>query len=553
MNRITIKFLNLDTLSKHDMRDGDSPMVGVPAGVENGEYLVSVERVLPGRSLDGPATVEARLRAVERDRSPLAVLLSGDVLADPSEGVVHRVTVADGAVVESSVDLDRTVGRGVNDVSNDEFAVPLQAVHGGNEALDGPRLLSLQRTHSVLALGEPGSGKTEFIKLLLPQIEAAPDEPVVVFDFKGEYREWAEQRGDVVRLSTRDSTRTWNLFREVDRETEYEEIGRSLFAEAERRSNNPYFPKAARQVFVALLKTFDRVRDTPTNADLVTTCNAHDRTGLYDVLSQFDDLQSAAANLDPAADNQAAGVYGSLQVLLSEVFTGEFAADGGFSVREYMENPDGRTLVLDYPIREGKRVTAAFTLLLSRAIKHALAAPDRNAYFVLDEFAQIPRVENVETLVATGRSRNTQAVLGLQSVSQLEDAYGATTARSVLSGLTQEVFLRTGDPRSIDYVTDRLGGERHVTADRRAESAHPEGNGASVRRPVVGPTVQGFDAGEGIVATSDGRTHVRLPMWDALGDRTRRALQARDQHTRRQTARTPFTESVPDPQPSTQD
>jgi len=48
----------------------------------------------------------------------------------------------------------------------------------------------------------------------------------------------------------------------------------------------------------------------------------------------------------------------------------------------------------------------------------------RRAYFILDEFGNLPKMENIEGMVTVGRSRGIRYLFVLQSFSQLNAKYG---------------------------------------------------------------------------------------------------------------------------------
>jgi type IV secretory pathway TraG/TraD family ATPase VirD4 len=109
-------------------------------------------------------------------------------------------------------------------------------------------------------------------------------------------------------------------------------------------------------------------------------------------------------------------------------------------------------------------------------------------------------------------------------VSQLAENYGETAADSLLSGLTQEVFLRAGDERTLDYYTSRLGVNPNVEteAHSEAESAHPTTDPA-----VLWNQLQRLDDGEGYVLKQGGYAHVSVPMLSQLSCDTRAAVRDR--------------------------
>lgn len=84
---------------------------------------------------------------------------------------------------------------------------------------------------------------------------------------------------------------------------------------------------------------------------------------------------------------------------------------------------------------------------------------ERPSYYILDEFAALPKLDILERLINAGRAYNCYAILGVQAVPQLHDTYGKDKADSLLSGLAQEIHLRVGQG-SVEYCRQRIGRER---------------------------------------------------------------------------------------------
>jgi hypothetical protein len=506
-----------------------------PTDLPDGCYVASVQLVDRGwvdRAGRGRALLT--LAPPDGDDSEAGTHWTSLTALDPpvAPDTVYRVEIRGGRLQRAEHDWQATVRATAQTVPAEELVVPLRRVdeREGTVAAN-PAMVRLDPSSSVLVAGEPGAGKTEFVKSLCHQLRANPDEPVVVFNYKDDYSEFAERMAEdrVVRLSTRDSTDVWNVFREVESEEGFDRIGRSLFKRREEDANTKkFFPITARQVFVTTLKYLSREGErsglVPDNRELVDFYDRFSAAEIYELVGEHDDLAGAVEAMNPEASKQSIGVVGTLQsVLRDTIALGDFARPNGtFSIREYFENPDGRVLLLDYPLEEGDRVTDLFRVFLDRAIQYALADGDTQATFVLDEFARIPHVDRMKTLVATGRARSIQSVVGVQSVAQLAENYGDDAADSFLSGLTQEVLLRAGDERTLDYYASRLG-VRSTSRDRTADRpALPTDDPDRLRNHL-----QRLDDGEGYVIKQDGYAHVSIPMLSQLDPSTRAVIRDR--------------------------
>ncbi|WP_153952180.1 type IV secretory system conjugative DNA transfer family protein [Halosegnis longus] len=534
---------------RYGKTDGDRLDV---SNIRDGDHVAVVSEIVT-ETHQSTRTAHLKVSATgpEATAAPIDVAVPCDALdvsRSLQQGSRLRLSVRDGKLTDATFALDKTIRAAAAQLPTDRYAVPVtwSGTSAGQTQLTN-HVQPLARNHSLLVTGEPGAGKTEFIKLLLPQIEARPDEPVVVFNFKDDYSEWAlhETNREVVRLSLDGSTDYWNIFREVEDEDTFAQLGHTLFDEAERTAKNPFFPRTARQLTVAVMtylhREAKRSKHSADNRELVSFLNRFGNKDVHQLLDSDEhaDLRGAISAINPDASKQSVGVYSTLQSIVQEVLTGDFAAaDGEFSIREYIENPDNRLLLLDYPIREGDRMGPIYKFFIDRAIQLMIDDPNRGGYFVLDEFARVPQLEMLDTLVATGRAQQTQAILGVQSLSQLAQQYGDATVDSILSGLTQEVHLRSGDQRTVEYVRDRLGTSDQVTysfADEASVNGKPVTKTVS-STPMTGQ-LQRLGDGEAIIYATRGWVHAKLPMWNELSEATQRELRKTPHHSLGRTGR----------------
>lgn len=389
-----------------------------------------------------------------------------------------------------------------------------------NDPPGSKRAVQLEMDRSVLVLGETGSGKTEAIRVLAHQLQAEPDEAFVIFDYKQDYQLFFADE-NIITLSSRGSTVTWNVFLEIENDEDYGEIAKAIFAGAE--TDNDYFTNAATQVLADVLRLIEihaKPGEIPTNADLIGFVSEADVDHMREWFSEED--LTAQKHL-PEGVEASSNIVSILEERVKAVFRGDFAEAGTFSVREYMADPRGAILVLDFPIQQSSSIQPIFRLLIDWSIRFGLQDV-RPSYYILDEFAALPKLDMLERLINAGRAYNCYGILGVQAVPQLHDTYGKDKAESLLSGMAQEIHLRVGQG-SVDYCRKRIGRERverNVGPDDDDEwFVDVDENDKRVFEdyPIGEDTLQNFEAGRGIVHTPSGRQHGRLYLLEDIEGR----------------------------------
>ena len=101
----------------------------------------------------------------------------------------------------------------------------------------------------------------------------------------------------------------------------------------------------------------------------------------------------------------------------------------------------------------------------------------RDVYFLLDEFANMPKIENFETIITVARSRRMYFTLILQSYAQLTIKYGQDVSATVKDNCNIHVFIASNDQTTLEEFSKRCGNisvETETTSISKGEKADSE-------------------------------------------------------------------------------
>ena len=106
----------------------------------------------------------------------------------------------------------------------------------------------------------------------------------------------------------------------------------------------------------------------------------------------------------------------------------------------------------------------------------------RNTYFVLDEFGNLPKFENVEGMVTVARSRGIRFLFVLQSFSQLNVKYGKDVGDVIKTNCNVKIFIGTDDSDTRKEFSELCGQKKiknfsvNTSIEHSASSSTGAGN-----------------------------------------------------------------------------
>lgn len=327
----------------------------------------------------------------------------------------------------------------------------------------------------IMFLGGIGTGKTNAFEQVLSQLRSnmSQNDVMIVFDTKGDFYKSFYRPGDIV--ISNDATATgsngadyWNIFNEIEYDEHMEEniveISKALFHQKLEKTNQPFFPNAAKDLFSAILTHFIRNKATikSDNKTLREFLDSSPTAKIREILMQHDDMKAMVSYISDDRSPQTQGVISELQQLSREIFLGNFKKHGSLSIRNLVREKGGRFIFIEYDIGVGAMLSPIYSLLFDMAIKEALCRKksEGSVYFVADEFRLIPNLQHVDDAVNFGRSLGVKFMIGIQNVEQVYECYGEQRARSIMSGFLTSVAFRVNDASSKNYIKELHGESR---------------------------------------------------------------------------------------------
>lgn len=351
----------------------------------------------------------------------------------------------------------------------------------GRNGEGGRKILPITKdilSKHMLLLGGIGTGKTNTFNGIISQLkdELKEDDVMVIFDTKGDFYESFYEDGDIVisndeTMAGADGVNYWNIFNEVAADSKgmeaITEIAKMLFAEACEKTNQVFFPNAARGIFEACMYHFLHIDPSlRSNYGLMDYINSVTTEDLREMLEQYPRFRAMTSYISSDDSPQTQGVLSELQQVCRDIFVGNFAEVGDLSIRSLVRNKGGKTIFIEYDLSIGKSLSPIYSLLFDLAIKEVLGRKHSsgNVYFITDEFRLLPNLQHIDDAVNFGRSLGLKFIMGIQNVEQVYESYGEECARSILSGFQSMIAFRLNDAKSREHVQDFFGKNRKLEA-----------------------------------------------------------------------------------------
>lgn len=344
-----------------------------------------------------------------------------------------------------------------------------------------------------LIIGATGSGKTQIVVHPLVKLLAKKGESMIVTDPKGEiYEESAallKERGyNIVVLNFRDPQRgnSWNplnlpyqLYKEGNQDKAVElleDLGINIIYDESAQNQDPFWEKTSSDYFTGLaLALFEDANEAEINLNsinLMTTVGEEKYLGSTYIKEYFNDKDpispaylSASSTIMAPTDTKGSilSVFKQkIKLFSSRENISEMLSHNDFDIKDIGRK---KTAVFIVVQDEKKTYHSLVTIFIKQCYETLIDVAQENGgkleyrtNFILDEFANMPPLKDVTTMVTAARSRSMRFNFIIQNFAQLYQVYGRENGETIKGNCGNIIYLISSELGALEEIS-KLAGE----------------------------------------------------------------------------------------------
>ena len=332
----------------------------------------------------------------------------------------------------------------------------------------------LETRHCAI-IGTTGSGKTTVLRQMLDGIEAR-GEAALVYDTSGEFvaHYYNPERGDIILNPFDARCAFWSPFDEIAHPADADRIAHQLITETGQNDRDVWL-ETSRILVANILRTLWKEGKCSLD-DLLNALRDRTKDDLKVWLASSSSARTFAEDADRASGSVLFMLAKAVNLIL---FLRAEGSGERFAMRAFINGLDtrsGRKPWIFVPRKEdyfeaSKPLLACWLECAASAVLGLPPSPERRIWFVLDELADLPRVENMARLLPEGRKFGAGVVLTFQALGQMRHRYGPQIAEAMLGCCNTKLFLQTIDSETRQWASQTIGDcevEIHTMTDALA-------------------------------------------------------------------------------------
>ena len=346
--------------------------------------------------------------------------------------------------------------------------------------------------YHTLVIGSTGSGKTQTVIFPTVKVLAKHGESMIITDPKGEIYEetgnMLRKRGyQILLLNFRDPQQgnSWNpmtlpykLYREGNQDKAIElldDLALNILYDSSNKAQDPFWEKTAADYFAGVaLGLFEDAKPEEININsisLATTVGEEKFGGSTYIKEYFSEKDpNSAAAIDASAtimapddtkDSILSVFKQKIKLFASRENLSEMLSYSDIDLESIGKKKTAVFIVIQ---DEKKTYHALATILLKQIYETLISVAQKNGgalpirtNFLLDEFANMPPLKDVTTMITAARSRHIRFTMIIQNFAQLDQVYGKEESETIRGNCGNLIYLLTTELKALEEISKMCG------------------------------------------------------------------------------------------------
>ena len=372
---------------------------------------------------------------------------------------------------------------------------------------DGKNIWVDNGAYHNLVIGSTGSGKTQTIVKPMVNLLAKKGESMIITDPKGEIYKYSasylkEKGYKIVVLNFREPQRgnSWNpltvpfkYYRDGNQDKAIEllnDIALNIIYDPSNKNESDFWEKASAAYFSALaFGLFKDAKEEEVNLNSINVMSTvgEERYATGNYIKEYFGMKgegsteylSASAVINAPNDTKGgllATFRQKIQLFTTVPVLSEMLSYSDFDMKSI---GNGKTAVFMIIHDEKKTYHSLMTIFIKQCYETLIDVAQENGgklpirtNFILDEFANMPPLKDVDAMVSAARSRDIRFTFIIQNFAQLNDVYGDNVAEIIKGNCGNLVYLISTEMKALEEIS-KMCGEVKVTDEKDKNVTRP--------------------------------------------------------------------------------
>ena len=356
-----------------------------------------------------------------------------------------------------------------------------------------------------LIIGSTGSGKTECVVKPLVNLLSKKGESMVITDPKGEIYQYCgeylkKQGYNIVILNFRDPEKgnSWNPLAlpymyykqgNQDKATELlEDVSLNILYDKSEGGDSAFWQKSAADYFSGLtMGLFMDAKEKEVNLNSINFMSTvgEERRGTKTYIQEYFNLKGEASpayifasNTINAPNETKGGILSTFRQKIRLFSTKENLSEMlSYSDFDMRDIGNKKTAVFMIIHDEKKTYHGLMTIFIKQCYETLIDCAQANGgkltyrtNFILDEFANMPPLKDVDSMVTAARSISIRFSFIIQNFAQLNDVYGEEVAQVIKGNCGNLIYLISTELKALEEISKMCGEVKSKEKDKTAST-----------------------------------------------------------------------------------